>query len=171
MKYGTLERPCIQTGQDLQAAIESLAEMPIWLEALLSGIGETQLRFKPTADTFSMIENICHLRDIEVEGYTRRLRRTLSEEMPVLPDIDGTRLGVERRYNEQPLAPALAEFTASRRENLNLLRGITPRDLSRKVQMETVGVITLAQLVEMWRDHDASHRAELAELRKLVQAL
>ena len=112
-----------------------------------------------------MVENLLHLRDIEIEGYSKRLRRILAEDTPALPDIDGTRLAIERHYNEQPVAPALAEFSAARRENVALLRAVTPADLARKAEMEKVGRITLAQLVQMWREHDAGHRAELAELR------
>ena len=39
-----------------------------------------------------MLEHVCHLRDIEVEGYAPRLKRILSEDGPFLPDIDGRRL-------------------------------------------------------------------------------
>ncbi len=172
MKYGTLnETPRIHSADELRAAIEFLEETPARLEALLAGLSKAQLRFKPKADVFSLTENVLHLRDIEVEGYARRLRRILAEETPVLPDIDGTRLSTERRYNEQPLAPALAQFTASRRENVAALRGITAEDLTRTADMEAVGRITLAQLIQMWREHDAAHRVELEELRRLVETL
>ncbi len=169
MKYGTLEEtPCIQSAEELRAAIEVLAEMPARTKALLAGLDEVQLRYKPKPEIFSMVENLLHLRDIEIEGYSKRLRRILAEDTPALPDIDGTRLAIERRYNEQPVAPALAEFSATRRENVELLGTVTPADLMRTGELETVGRITLAQLVQMWREHDAGHRAELRrELDKL----
>jgi hypothetical protein len=172
MKYGALnELPCIHSAEELRAAIEFLEETPARLEASVAGLSEAQLRFKPKADVFSLTENVLHLRDIEVEGYARRLRRILAEEAPVLPDIDGRRLSIERRYNEQQLAPALAQFAASRRENVAVLRGITAEDLTRTADMEAAGRITLAQLIQMWREHDAAHRAELEELRRLVETL
>ncbi len=52
-----------------------------------------------------------------------------------------------------------------------LLRRITGADLERVAEMEKVGRITLAQLVQMWREHDIGHRKELEELRRLVEAL
>ena len=172
MKYGTLEEtPCIQSAEELQVAIELLVDIPARVEALLAGLDEVQLRYKPKPEVFSMVENLLHLRDIEIEGYSKRLRRILAEDTPALPDIDGTRLAIERRYNEQPVAPALAGFSAARRENVALLRTVTPADLARKAELEKAGRITLAQLVQMWREHDAGHRAELAELRPELDKL
>ena len=172
MKYGTLEEtPCIHSLEELRAAIELLAEMPAYVEAALAGLSEAQLRYKLSADAFSMVENLWHLRDIEVEGYSRRLRRILAEDTPALPDIDGGRLAIEHRYDAQPVAPALAEFAAARRENVALLRSIGAEDLARAAEMEKVGRITLAQLVQMWREHDAGHRRELEELRRVIVKL
>jgi hypothetical protein len=129
-----------------------------------------QLRFKPDAQTFSCVENVWHLRDIEIEGYARRLRRTLEEDHPTLPDLDGTRMAIERWYNEQPVATALAEFAAARRANVERLRSVTLMQLARTAMMETVGEVTLAQILQMWREHDAGHRRDFAELRRLLAA-
>ena len=41
--------------------------------------------------------------DIDVDGYEKRVARTLDETQPSLPDLDGAKLASERRYNEQPL--------------------------------------------------------------------
>ncbi len=132
MKYGTLEEtPCIQSAEELQVAIELLVDIPARVEALLAGLDEVQLRYKPKPEVFSMVENLLHLRDIEIEGYSKRLRRILAA----------------------------------------LLRTVTPTELMRTGELETVGRITLAQLVQMWREHDAGHRAELAELRRELDKL
>ena len=155
---------------ELQAAIEFLNGTPDRLEGLVGGLSEAQLCHKPQPEAFSIKENILHLRDIEVEGYARRLRRILSEDTPLLPDIDGTQLARDRCYNEKPVAPALREFTASRRGNVALLRSITESDLARPAEMEGVGRIILARLLHLWREHDAGHLTELEELRRLALA-
>jgi hypothetical protein len=167
------DKPCTLSPEGLQGLIEFLERMPAHLESLLVRLSESQLRHKPgpEADAFSLVEQVHHLRDIEVEGYSHRLRRMLAEDNPVLPDIDGTRLAVERAYNQKPLAPAFDEFVAARRANIELLRRLSPADLSRTGKMEGVGSITLAQLLEMWRNHDSAHRAELQELLAVVKRL
>jgi hypothetical protein len=150
-------------------ALAALSLMPDALERRLTGLGEAELQFKPGADSFSLLENVCHLRDIEVEGYSVRLRRLLREEHPRLPDLDGTALAHERRYNEQPLAPALAAFLAARRANLELLRDVRTADLDRRGQLETVGEITLRRLLELWVEHDGGHLKELDELLAVLR--
>ncbi|MGH9805200.1 MAG: DinB family protein [Candidatus Acidiferrales bacterium] len=171
MKYATIDTAAPPfTAAELNATADFLEATPAWVEAALAGLSERQLRWKPRPepDAFSAVENICHLRDIEIEGYARRLRRTLEEDHPFLPDIAGARLAVERAYNQQPLGPALAEFAAARRENIALLRSVTPDKLARAAEMQGTGCVSLQQIVEMWKNHDAGHRAELEEL---VQAL
>src|SRR5690242_11509510 len=102
----------------IEDAVAALQSMPAALERRLAGLGDTQLRFKPGADSFSVLESICHLRDIEVEGYARRLRFMLEMENPVLPDLDGSVLARERRYDLQPFEPALETFLIARRGNV-----------------------------------------------------
>jgi hypothetical protein len=160
------------TAEEFHAPADFLEGTPAWVESALAGLTDEQLRWKPRPDpeAFSAVENVCHLRDIEVEGYSQRLRRSLQEDHPFLPDIDGTRLAVERAYNQQPVGPALAEFAAARRENVALLRRLTRADLGRTAEMEGKGCVTLQQLIEMWRNHDAGHRAELEELLRLLRS-
>jgi hypothetical protein len=150
-------------------ALAALSLMPDALERRLAGLSEVQLRFKPGADSFSLQENVYHLRDIEIEGYSVRLRRLMQEENPRLPDLDGTALARERRYNEQPLAPALAAFLAARRANLELLSSVHATDLSRRGHLETVGKISLERLLELWVEHDNGHLKELDELLAVLR--
>lgn len=159
------------TRAESSAIADFLEATPAWIESALAALSERQLRWKPRPDpeVFSALENVWHLRDIEIEGYSRRLRRTLTEDHPDLPDIDGTRLAIERAYNQQPLGPALSEFAAARRENVALLRSVTPHDLARAAELQGTGCVSLQQIVEIWRNHDAGHRAEIEELLTLVR--
>jgi hypothetical protein len=169
MSYGTLaDTPCVPSLEEAREAAEFLAGMPAHVESALAGLSEEQIRFKPDPRTFSVAENIHHLRDIEIEGYTRRLQLILAGDPPKLPDLDGGRLAIERRYNAQPAWPALAEFAAARQANVERLRGLQASDLERAAEMAGVGRITLAQLVQMWREHDAGHRRDFAELLRVV---
>lgn len=152
----------------LEDAITALRSMPAALEQRIAGLSEAQLRFKPGTESFSVLESICHLRDIEVEGYACRLRLLLEAQDPVLPDLDGSALARERRYNEQPFEPALETFVIARRGNLQRLAAATEADLSRRGRLEKVGEITLGRLLELWVEHDREH---LKEMDDLLQAL
>jgi len=153
----------------LENAIVELAGMPAGLEKRVAGLSEEQLRYKPGPDTFSVLENVCHLRDIEVEGYARRLGLLLREDDPLLPDLDGSALARERRYNEQPLRAALEAFSSMRRRCLATLADVTQEELKRRGRFENVGVVTLEGLVELWIAHDREHVRDLDQLLPMLQ--
>src|SRR5712691_927898 len=124
-----------------------LAATPERVRALVEGVCESELSRKPADDVFSLRENVMHLRDIDIEGYERRVVALLSESNSFLPDVDGARLARERDYNNQPLGLALEAFAASRARSIERLRGA---DLDRAADFEGVGRVTLRRLIEMW---------------------
>jgi hypothetical protein len=103
--------------EDLQILISALTKTPEAVDQLVRELSEPDLRIKNSPEEFSVVENVCHLRDIEIEGYTTRISRILSENNPLLPDIDGSRLAVEREYHSQNLSEALQAFTVARNED------------------------------------------------------
>ena len=154
--------------EELKQVVEYLAETPVVIERMLNGLTREDERFRPPGVEFSVLENVCHLLDIEREGYSERIERLLKEDAPVLPDIDGGRLARERDYNSRKLETALEAFARERAGNIGIVRSLTPGQLRREGVLETVGPITLAELLRMMHTHDASHRKDIAELRDLL---
>jgi len=149
--------------------IAVLSEMPDNLKSRLDSLSDEQLRFKPDGGYFSILENICHLQDIEIEGYGVRLQRLLTEQHPRLPDLNGGQLALERRYNEQKLQPALDAFIHARYTNLRILESVTKTQLARSGFLEPIGEITLGRLLELWVEHDQGHIRELEKLRAAIR--
>jgi len=85
-----------------KACLQALAHTPEKLVQLTNGLTDAEVHWKD-AGAFSVLENICHLRDIEIEGYSARLNRILIETHPFLPEIDGGSLATVRDYNTQDL--------------------------------------------------------------------
>ena len=156
------------TREELDELIESLEQTPVEVALLLDQISPNEQRIK-NADEFSALENICHLRDIEVEGYTKRILRILNEDMPSLSDIDGGRLAMERDYNNQDASVALEVFTTARKRNIEQLRRVIPEQTAREGNLEGVGVISLAKLLEMMLEHDQGHVIELSVIQRRSQ--
>ena len=156
------------TREELDEIIQSLEQTPAEVSLLLDQISPHEQMIK-NADEFSALENICHLRDIELEGYTKRILRILQDDMPSLADIDGGRLAIERDYNNQSADEALEAFSAARRRNLELLAGLRPEQLEREGTLENVGVISLQKLIEMIIEHDQGHLAELQIIQRRAQ--
>lgn len=149
---------------DLRGLIDALNETPETVGGLVKDLSEADLRVKESPEEFSVIENVCHLRDIEIEGYTVRISRILNENNPLLPDIDGGRLAVERQYNSQNLAEALRSFSEARNLNTQKLRGLAMEQFDRAGTLQKVGVVTIGKLLMMMLDHDADHVRELTSL-------
>ena len=150
---------------ELQNLIAFLAETPTVVRQLISELSTDEARQRPAANEFSALEQACHLRDIEREGYAVRLRRLLSEDEPVLPDIDGGKLARERDYQSQAFAAALEAFAQARSENMALIKTLSPDQLQLGGMLESVGRVTIRRLLELMRAHDEEHCAELQSLR------
>jgi hypothetical protein len=144
--------------EELLARLEA---MPGFLTEKLGALpAEEAVRPGPD-ETFSPVEQCWHLADLEAEGFGARVRLLLGEEQPFLPDFDGGRLARERNYRARSLAEGLRSFRVARQGNLALLRTLPDVSWSRSGVQEGVGKVTLADVVRLIGDHDASHKAEI----------
>ncbi len=156
------------TEAEREELINSEANTPLEIKRLLEGLSPSETRWKPESGEFSVLENICHLRDIEAEGYSVRIKRILADDNPFLEDIDGAAIAKERDYNSQELKSAVDAFTKTREENIRILRGLSFEQLVRIGTFQDSGQVTLERLVEMIKEHDDVHIAELKSLRTKI---
>lgn len=152
--------------KDLQDVIDALTKTPKTVADLVKNLAAPDLRIKNSPEEFSVVENVCHLRDIEVEGYTARISRMLQENNPLLPDIDGSRLAAERNYHSQNLSEALKAFAVARNQNTQIVSGLATEQFDRQGTLEGVGSVTIRGLLLMMRDHDADHLVQLSSIRR-----
>ena len=113
------------------------------------------------SEPFTAIEQICHVRDIEIEGYHLRFRRTLEEQTPLLAYIDSEAITLERPYASEDATQVFAAFRAARGTTLELLRALTVEQLNRPAEFERYGPVTLRGLVHYLCSHDQQHLAGL----------
>jgi hypothetical protein len=151
--------------EEFQRLILSLEEMPSRVRRLVESLGDGESRWKPGPDEFSATENVCHLLDIEAEGYAVRIQKLLNESEPFLNDLDGARLALERDYNNQNMIDALERLTDVRSSNVAAVRDLSPEGLNHRGIFEGVGPVTLGQLLSMMLEHDEGHIRELENLR------
>jgi hypothetical protein len=149
--------------------LDSLQATPTVLAEFIDGLSADQLRFKEQADEFSVLENICHLRDLEIQGYTLRINRIVSQRDPQLEDFDGARVAAESNYHQQPADLALTVFKVARWENVHTLRRLTNEELDRAGMLAGVGRISLRRLAELMWEHDAAHLNDLRGLRQRLE--
>src|SRR5262245_10794910 len=99
---------------EIHALLDALARTPSEVSRLVNVVPQEHWRTRPSPEEFSVVENVWHLRDIEVDGYAQRITKILNQTNPTLVDVDGARLAIERDYNSQDLRLALETFRETR---------------------------------------------------------
>jgi len=147
----------------LPEALKRLGEMPAILRDAVAGATPAQLRHRPNAESFCLLEHACHLRDLEREGYAVRLTRMLDEDMPTLEGFEGDVIARERDYMSQDAQGAAAQFESARAAFLERARSLTGDEMSRTASF--MGrTITVCDLLAMMVEHDRGHRREIEAL-------
>lgn len=151
-------------GSDLHALIDELEAAPGFVTEALGIVPEAQWDLRPQGAEFSLREQVCHLRDIELEGYLVRIHRIVAEQAPVLVDLDGSRLARERDYASQDARIAATDFRALRAANVAKLRGLPASAWERAGSFAPGSGFTLRELIEMMLAHDREHCDQIGRL-------
>ena len=157
--------------------LKALAAFPEQLEAHYAAFPAGYEHWAPASwegvpsEPLTAIEQVCHVRDIEIDGYHVRFHRTLHESSPTLASIDTEALARERSYGTADVAAAFAAFRAARAETIELIAGLTARQLSRVAMFEGYGPLTLRSLIHYLCSHDQQHLAGLQWLLGKIDAL
>jgi len=158
------------------ATLHALSSFPERLEVFYAAVPADRSGWAPESwsgipsESFTAIGQICHVRDIEVDGYHLRLQRTLDEHEPFLANIDGYRFERERDYAHADATDVLARFRAARTQTVELIRGLDAAALDRRAIFEDYGAITLRGLVHLLCSHDQQHLAGLQWLLGMIEA-
>jgi hypothetical protein len=158
------------------ATLQAMADFPRQLEQFYEAIPESHRNWTPPSwegipsETFSALGQVCHVRDIEIDGYHVRIQRTLAEANPLLASLDGYVLEQERSYATADAREALAAFSAARAKTMAILTGLPPEALERTAEFEGYGALTLRSLVHYLCSHDQQHLAGLQWLLGKIDA-
>lgn len=157
------------TLEEFQSLVGTLEETPDIIQQSGSGLADGDAAWKPSEEAWSLLENVCHLGDLEKEGYAVRIEKLLHEREPFLPDFDGGKLAAERSYNSRNFERALRAFALARRSNVEMIKGLTLDQLNRSGTLENAGTITLGRLLLMMREHDEGHLQDIGSLREQLR--
>jgi DinB superfamily len=122
------------------------------------------------SEPLTAIEQVCHVRDIEIDGYGVRFQRTLNESNPTLASIDTEGLARERAYGAANAAGTMADFRAARLKTVALLKSLEPEQFKRTAVFEGYGSVSMRSLVHYLCSHDQQHLAGLQWLLGKIEA-
>jgi hypothetical protein len=161
----------------MQSTFDALAAFPAQLETHYAAFPRDYVNWAPPSwegvpsEAFTAIEQVCHVRDIEIDGYQVRFQRTLAESAPALASIDSEALAKQRDYAHADATRMFAEFSAARTRTLTLLRGLDQAQLARPALFEGYGRVTLRGLVHYLCSHDQQHLYGLQWLLGRIDAV
>jgi len=136
------------------------------IRALTANIPQEDTQSKPTPETWSILEVICHLYDEEREDFREHLdfilQRKDAEKWEALdPEI----WVVSRKYNEQSFEEMRTSFFEERRKSLDWLIDRSNADWD--ITCETrFGPISAGDMLTSWAAHDNLHIRQLVELKR-----
>lgn len=156
--------------------LNALAAFPQQLEAHYAAIPAEFKHWAPPSwdgvpsEPFTAIEQICHVRDIEIEGYHVRLHRTLSEINPTLVSIDSDALAKARSYATANAGEVFSAFREARAKTMSVITGLSAEQFNRTAEFEGYGPLSLRSLVHYLCSHDQQHLAGLQWLLGKIEA-
>jgi hypothetical protein len=133
------------------------------ITALAREVSDEQMRWKPDATAWSLLEVVNHLYDEEREDFRTRIDYILHRPGEQAPPIDPEGWVSARGYNQRDPAESLAAFLGEREASLAWLRGL--HDLNWDAEYHAPwGVLRAGDLLCAWVAHDHLHLRQLNEL-------
>jgi hypothetical protein len=149
--------------KSLYRELQNSTEM---IRALLLDVVQEEARVKPTPDSWSILEVVCHLYDEEREDFREHLDFILHRQHEAWHQIDPQSWVTERNYNEQDFAAMRENFFAERKHSLDWLLKLANADWETTYTSE-YGTASAGEMFSSWVAHDNLHIRQLVELRRL----
>jgi hypothetical protein len=150
--------------------LEAYREGPPRLRAAIAGLSMEQLRARPRAGKWSILEIVLHLADSELVG-ALRVRYVQAQPGIRLPMYDQERWTERLRHHEADVAlldDTLALFHLLRRITGRIFAAARGDDWSASAVHPDFGEITLRNLLELYADHSERHVEQILDCRARV---
>jgi DinB superfamily len=143
------------------AALVVIERTPSVLRGLLAGL-PSELVGRPNDEGWSLRDIVAHLHDVEGVAFVERIERMLHEDRPFIQSIDPPARLVAGGYANRKLDDLLAELERFRADHVSWLRRLSPEQLARGGQHDTVGEIFVVDIAHQWAAHDMDHLRQVS---------
>jgi len=135
------------------------------IRSLLAGISKEEAQYKPSQDTWSILEVTCHLYDEEREDFREHLDFILHRQNEEWHQIEPQAWVTNRKYNEQDFVETQKKFFAERNKSLEWLKDLADADWETACATK-FGSMKAGEMLASWIAHDNLHIRQLVELRR-----
>ena len=150
----------------LKSVLEILATTPQKLKVEVSPFSRREMMTRPAASKWSVQEVMAHLADVEEFGMRARVAAMIEQDKPTLPSFDQEARLAQLKYNTIDPMRSLGSLTLQRRANVKWLRKLRPAQLKRQGIHQTVGEISVEELITEWAFHDLGHLKQILEAKR-----
>lgn len=133
--------------------------------ALTQGISGDDARWKPDAESWSILEVINHLYDEEREDFRVRVDILLHRPTEPFPPIEPGTWVTARGYNTRDLETSIDNFRAEREKSLEWLQTLASPNWEVAVKTPWRDELKAGDVFASWVAHDVLHLRQLTELR------
>lgn len=140
-----------------KAIIQELDRNADIIEALLTGVPEAAIRWKPQPDEWCLLEIVCHLYDEEREDFRARVGHVLETPGQPMPSIDPVGWVTERSYLEQDYRTKVVQFIGARHESIEWLWSLEDPHWDNTYDHPKLGRLTAGFFLSNWLAHDYLH--------------
>jgi hypothetical protein len=144
-------------GKDPLEVLGSTAQR---LRAIVRDMPSDALRRRARPDTWSAVEIIAHLADVEIVA-SWRFRSILAHDGVLIQPFEQDEWVTNLRYEATDPAESLELFEAARTANLRLLRRVDQKRLENHGMHPERGRETAAHLIRLFAGHDLNHLKQL----------
>jgi uncharacterized damage-inducible protein DinB len=154
--------------KERRVMLSQLQETPKVVAALFHGVSDEVLRRRPTPEKWSMLEILCHLRDVEFL-FVERYGKMANHERPQLRMIHPDELAERLKYNADNPVAVLREFQGLRAQTVLVLSALAQQGWERVGLHPKRGEFSIAAHAVMHVTHDANHVERLRALRERAE--
>ena len=150
---------------NFDAVYEELASGIDIIPALLKGVTQAEAQIRPSPESWSILEVVCHLYDEEREDFREHLDLILHRPNDSWKLIDPEGWVTARKYDERDLAEMLDNFLTERTRSLDWLQSLADPNWE-AVYTTPYRTMTAGDMLCSWAAHDNLHMRQLVELRR-----
>jgi len=150
---------------DLDFFIRSFSANSTTFETLFAGMDNPQIRWKPSADKWNLLEVLCHLYDEEREDFRYRLKHVLETPEKPLPPIDPQGWVKERNYAVREFNEMLKLYKDERKQSISWLQTLHAADWNKTHIHPKLGPMPAGFILANWLAHDYLHFRQVTRLK------
>lgn len=136
------------------------------VQSLLAGVTAAEAGFKPTPETWSVLEVVCHLCDEEINDFRQRVDIILHRPGEAWPPIDPAGWVTSHHYAAQDFEAMKQKWLDERHKSLAWLKNLENPQWDTESTAPWGAPMKAGDMLASWVAHDGLHIRQLVELRR-----